>query len=245
MAKLLVIEDELPMRTALEETLQGYGYRVSTACDGPSGLLRALEERFDLILLDIMMPGLDGYAVCQELRERGCGAPILMLTAKGMVDDRVQGLEAGADDYLVKPFSMKELVARVRAQLRRVERQEVQVDSLRLGDKIEVDFAKGTCLRDGEPVELGAKELRMLQLLAQHQGKIVSREQFLDEVWGYQAYPSTRTVDNFIASIRSKLEADPSEPRFLLTVRGLGYRLVSEAAVPAPSAKCVRERKEE
>ena len=225
MARILIVEDELPMRTALLETIQAHGYRVALAQDGPSGLERALAEPFDLILLDVMMPGLDGYSVCRELRRRACHSPILMLTAKGFVDDRVEGLEAGADDYLVKPFSMKELIARVRALLRRADREAQEVNSLSIG-MIEIDFVNGSCVRNGQDVDLNAKELHMMRVLAAHRGEIVSREYFLDVVWGYNAYPTTRTVDNFIASLRSKLEENPAEPEFLLTVRGQGYRLV-------------------
>ncbi len=224
MSRLLIIEDELAMRTALAETLEGHGYRVATALDGPSGLQRACEESFDLVLLDVMMPGLDGYRVCRELRARERRLPVLMLTAKGLVDDRVNGLEAGADDYLVKPFSMKELVARIRALLRRSERDANVVDSLTLGE-VTVDFVRQVALEAGETLELNQKEWQILRLLAENRGQPVSREHFLDVVWDYNAYPTTRTVDNFVASLRSKIEPEPSAPVHILTVRGVGYRL--------------------
>ncbi len=226
-ARLLIIEDELPMRTALCETLRGHGYRVIAAADGPSGLQAALTQEPHLILLDIMMPGLDGYALCRELRHHGHTTPVLMLTAKGLVDDRVEGLDAGADDYLVKPFSMKELLARVRALLRRHERSSSAVTHIRLGP-IHIDFEKATVAHsDGiSNISLTTREFAILQLLANAHGAPVSRNRFLDEVWEYNAYPTTRTVDNFIASLRNKLEPNPAEPIYIETVRGSGYRLV-------------------
>jgi DNA-binding response OmpR family regulator len=222
--KILIIEDELPMRTALVGALTGLGYRVASANDGASGLEKALQAEWDLILLDVMLPRMDGYAVARELRQRGRATPILMLTAKGLVDDRVDGLDAGADDYLVKPFSMKELAARVRAQLRRRQTEESQVDQLQLGDAI-IDFTRQSATKAGKPLELSKKELAILRLLAASPGAAVSRETFLEQVWEYNAYPTTRTVDNFIANLRAKLESDPANPRFLLTARGVGYRL--------------------
>lgn len=222
--RLLVIEDEAPMRTALVETLKAEGYRAIGAADGETGLELACTQPFDLVLLDVMMPRLDGYAVCRELRKRGRTMPVLMLTAKGRVDDRVEGLDSGADDYLVKPFSLKELLARVRAMLRRSERDLAVGDSLMIGGAT-IDLPKRMLVRHGTPHLLSEKEVGMLRLLAAHLGEAVSREKFLDVVWGYHAYPSTRTVDNFIAALRAKLEDDPAHPRHLITVRGVGYRL--------------------
>ena len=226
-ARLLIVEDEPAMRMALAETLSGHGYRVTTAATGPEGLAAACEHPPDLILLDAMLPGLDGYAVCCELRRRELHMPVLMLTAKAMVNERVKGLEAGADDYLVKPFSMKELFARVRALLRRVERAENKVERLCLGD-VRFDFIRQTCDRNGEPVELSTKEMQMMRLLAEHAGEPVTREHFLDVIWEYNAYPTSRTVDNYIASLRSKIEPDPTRPRYVTTVRGIGYILDGE-----------------
>jgi DNA-binding response OmpR family regulator len=222
--RLLIIEDELPMRTALVETLTAEGYRLQSAADGISGLELACTGTFDLILLDVMMPGLDGYAVCKELRRRGRTMPVLMLTAKGQIDDRVDGLDSGADDYLVKPFSLKELLARVRALLRRQEREQGTPELLELGS-CSIDLKRACVIRNQETLPLSEKETGMLRLLAGMRGETVSREKFLDVVWGYNAYPSTRTVDNFITGLRSKLEKDPTHPRFLITVRGVGYRL--------------------
>lgn len=222
--RLLVIEDEFPMRTALVETLVAEGYRVRSAPDGVTGLELACTDAFDLILLDVMMPGLDGFAVCQALRERGRDMPVLMLTAKSQIDDRVQGLDSGADDYLLKPFSLKELLARVRALLRRHERAQAVPDLLAIGHAT-VDFRRGVLVRDGAEHSLSDKETGILRLLAAHPGKAVSREKFLDVVWGYHAYPSLRTIDNFMNALRAKLEPDPANPRHLLTARGVGYRL--------------------
>jgi DNA-binding response OmpR family regulator len=224
MERILIIEDELPMRTALTDVLEAEGYRVLSAADGEIGLRRAIEEKPDLILLDIMMPKLDGYAVCAELRRLSNPVPILMLTAKGQVEDRVTGLDAGADDYLVKPFSTEELLARVRAMLRRVQRQARLPTSILLGD-VRVDLVKQTAARGRKPLHLTAKEFSMLRLMAESPGEPISRERFLDVVWGYAAYPTTRTVDNHIASLRGKLERDPDEPRWIKTVHGVGYKL--------------------
>lgn len=222
--RILVVEDELAMRTALRDVLEGEGYRVLTAADGENGLERALEEKPDLILLDIMMPKLDGFAVCAELRRRGNVVPILMLTAKGQVEDRVTGLDVGADDYLVKPFSTEELMARVRALLRRVHRQTHAPARLKLGP-VEIDLARQTATRGRKELHLTAKEFAMLRLMAETPGEPISRDRFLDVVWGYTAFPTTRTVDNHVASLRAKLEDDPDEPRWLKTVHGVGYKL--------------------
>lgn len=224
MSRILVIEDELTMRTALKDCLEAEDYRVIQAADGEAGLKKALEEKPDLVLLDIMMPRLDGYAVCAELRRIGNAVPVLMLTAKGQVDDRVTGLDAGADDYLVKPFSTDELLARVRALLRRTQRQARSVTALTLGDT-KIDLVKQTASRGRKQLHLTAKEFAMLRLLAESPGEPVSRERFLDVVWGYGSFPTTRTVDNHIASLRAKLEADPERPRWIKTVHGVGYKL--------------------
>ncbi len=212
------------MRTALQDALLAEGYRVLTASDGEAGLKRALVEKPDLILLDIMMPKLDGYAICAELRRLAIPVPILMLTAKGQVEDRVIGLDAGADDYLVKPFSTEELLARVRALLRRTRRQGHAPTKLILGE-VELDLVRQTAMRRRKVLHLTAKEYAMLRLMAETPGEPVSRERFLDVVWGYTAFPTTRTVDTHVASLRSKLERNPDEPRWIKTVHGVGYKL--------------------
>ena len=222
--RILVIEDELPMRTALADTLADQGYRPLTAPDGESGLQRALDEHPDLILLDVMMPGRSGYSVAAELRRLGQNTPILMLTAKGQIEDRVDGLDSGADDYLIKPFATRELLARVRALLRRNQQDATTPDPLRLGD-CTIDFSKQTAHRAGVSLTLTAKEFAVLRLLAERAGEPVSRDEFLDIVWGYAAFPTTRTVDNHIASLRTKLGTDQ-----IKTIHRVGYKLAPQSS---------------
>jgi len=224
MSRILIIEDELAMRTALKDCLEAEGHRVMQAADGEAGLKRALEEKPDVVLLDIMMPRLDGYAVCAELRRVGNAVPVLMLTAKGQVDDRVTGLDAGADDYLVKPFSTDELLARVRALLRRGRQQTAVPNLLRLG-QVEIDLPRQKATRGRKQIHLTAREFAMLRLMLETPGEPVTRERFLDVVWGYTAFPTTRTVDTHIAALRAKIEENPEEPRWIKTVHGTGYRL--------------------
>ena len=227
MQRILIIEDELAMRTALKDCLEAEDYRILTAADGQAGLERAIKEKPDLILLDIMMPKLDGYALCTELRRLNNPVPVLMLTAKGQIEDRVTGLDAGADDYLVKPFSTDELLARVRALLRRTKRGEKVPQTIALGD-VQIDFVKLKAVRGKKPLYFTAKEFAVLRLLAEAEGEPITRERFLDVVWGYASFPTTRTVDNHIVSLRSKIEKDPDNPKWIKTVHGVGYRLDNE-----------------
>ena len=214
------------MRTALGDALTSAGFRVMTAENGEAGLKRALEQQPDLILLDVMMPRLDGFAVAAELRRLGRAVPILMLTAKGGIQDRVRGLDAGADDYLVKPFSTEELLARVRALLRRFQRSGTSNTlKLTLGTVV-VDFVRQEATSQGAVVHLTPKEFAMLRLLAETPGEPVTRERFLDVVWGVNAFPTTRTVDTHMATLRAKIEPDPDHPVFLQTVHSVGYKLV-------------------
>ena len=222
--RILVVDDELPMRTALTELLQSEGYRVSSAQDGEQALETACQNDYDLILLDIMMPKIDGLTVCRELRKRGRTMPILMLTARARVDDCVAGLDSGADDYLVKPFSLTELLARVRAQLRKATQHHTP-DILHIG-RATVYLKQQTCQIDTQTVDLNTKECGILTLLVQHAGEVVTREQFLDTVWGYHASTTARTVDNFITELRPKLGEDAKSPQHIITVRGSGYRLI-------------------
>jgi DNA-binding response OmpR family regulator len=222
--RILIVEDETPMRTALADLFGSEHYRVLTAADGESGLSRALDEKPDLIVLDVMMPKLDGFALCAELRRLANDVPVLMLTAKGQIEDRVTGLDAGADDYLVKPFSTVELLARVRALLRRMERKTKFAAKLKLAD-VDIDLVRQTAFRGKKAIHLTAKEFAILRLLAEAEGQPVTRERFLDVVWGYTAFPTTRTVDNHIAGLRAKIEKNPDEPKWLKTVHGVGYRL--------------------
>jgi DNA-binding response OmpR family regulator len=224
LARILVIEDELPMRTVLGDCLERHGYRVLLANDGESGLAKAVHEKPDLIVLDVMLPKLDGFALCAELRRLTLKMPVLLLTAKGSIEDKVTGLDAGADDYLVKPFSRQELLARVRALLRRAERQARTLATVTLG-RVKVDFAQQRAWREDRPLELSPKEFAMLRLLLENPGTVVTRERFLDVIWGYTAFPTTRTVDRHIVSLRAKLEENPEHPRWIVTVHRVGYRL--------------------
>jgi DNA-binding response OmpR family regulator len=222
--RLLLIEDEASLRAAIVPLLEDAAYHVHTETEGIGGLERALAEPFDLLLLDIMLPGIDGFAICREIRKRGRAVPILMLTARGTVDDRVRGLDGGADDYLVKPFSGAELLARIRALLRRTAPENRTPDAIQLGEVV-VDFKRLTCHRGDEGIQLTAREFRMLEVLAAAHGRPVSRDEFLDKAWDYHAFPTTRTVDNQILALRQKLEPDPANPRHIVTVHGVGYRL--------------------
>ncbi len=231
--RILVVEDELPMRTVLRDCLERRGYRVLLAADGATALDKALQEKPDLIILDVMMPKLDGFAVCAELRRLGNLAPVLFLTAKGSVEDRVTGLDAGADDYLVKPFSREELLARVRALWRRAQRQTRTLTTVAFG-AVKINFAGQRAWRAGKPLELTPKEFAMLRLLLESPGQVVSRDRFLDVVWGCTAFPTTRTVDKHIVGLRQKLEGNPEEPRWITTVHGVGYRLELPEEVTEP-----------
>lgn len=222
--RLLLIEDEPSLRTAVRDALTDEGWRVITAADGADGLEKALREKPDAIILDIMLPKLDGYALCRELRRLGHRVPVLMLTARGQVEDRVHGLDCGADDYLVKPFSLAELKARLRALHRRSAQAAELPERVSFGD-VTVDLVKRRVTRGGRAVEMTAKEYGTLALLIQHPDEVVTREQFLDLVWGHGAFPTTRTVDNHIARLRGKLERDPAEPQWIVTVPREGYRL--------------------
>ena len=223
-SRILIADDNPTNVELLEAYLSGLDCEIAVAVDGRDTLDKVQEFQPDLILLDIMMPKLDGFALCAELRRLGSAVPVLMLTAKGQIEDRVHGLDAGADDYLVKPFSTEELLARVRALLRRMERKTRTALKLKLGE-VEIDLARQTAARGKKRVPLTAKEFAMLRLMAEAQGEPVTRERFLDAVWGYTAFPTTRTVDNHIASLRAKIEPNPESPRWIQTVHGVGYKL--------------------
>ena len=231
LSRILVVEDERAMRTVLHDCLERQGYRVLLAEDGVAALEIALREHPDLIVLDVMMPRLDGLAVCAELRRLARPVPVLMLTAKGTVEDRVRGLDVGADDYLVKPFSRAELLARVRALLRRTTRNGPSLGCVAFGD-IRIDFAQRQAWRGKDPVALTAKEFEILRLLLERPGEVISRERFLDVVWGYTAFPTTRTVDRHIATLRTKLGDDAEEPRWIRTVHRGGYRFEGSMVRP-------------
>lgn len=233
MKRILIIEDDLSILRGLKDILSGEGYEVSAALDGEAGYRLAREKSPHLIILDIMLPGMDGFDLCRKLRKEGHSCPILMLTALGEEADRVKGLDLGADDYVAKPFSLPELLARVRALLRRAAENPAAAapDILRLGG-VTVDFRKYVARRGTEVLEMSRKEFGILRCLASRPGEVFSRAELLDEVWGEDSFPTTRTVDNRIASLRAKIESDPSKPRFLVTMHGVGYKLAIDCGEP-------------
>lgn len=219
--RILLVEDDASILKGLELNLGLEGYQIRTASDGPAGLLCAQEWKPDLVVLDIMLPGLSGYEVCRELRRRGSNVAILVLSAKGTEMDRVQGLDLGADDYVTKPFGLQELLARVKALLRR-SKPALQGKLLLFGD-VAADFTAGEVRRAGATVELTVRELELLKYLSSREGRVVTRQMILDGVWGENYFGTERTVDNFITRLRQKLD-NPDEPAHFLTVRGMGYR---------------------
>jgi two-component system alkaline phosphatase synthesis response regulator PhoP len=225
-ARLLLVEDEPGLQLALSDRLVAEGYRVETAADGDLAVERATSEPFDVILLDVMLPKRDGFDVARTVRAQGVQTPILMLTARGQVVDRVVGLKLGADDYLTKPFEMIELLARIEALLRRAPTMSgVSIERYQFGD-VSVNVRKAEVSRRGTPVDLSAKEFHLLCYFLEHRGATVSRDELLQQVWGYQSTPSTRTVDVHIAWLRQKLEPNPRVPQYIVTVHGLGYKFV-------------------
>jgi two-component system, OmpR family, alkaline phosphatase synthesis response regulator PhoP len=221
--RVLLVEDEESLVLTLGDRLKAEGYVVEARGDGESALTLAAEKPFDLVILDVMLPGIDGFEVCRELRRTGVQAPVLMLTARTQVVDKVVGLKLGADDYLTKPFEMIELLARLEALLRRRSSGATASDVYAFG-AVKADFRRAEVTRDGAPVPLSSMELRLLRCLVDHRGEVLSRDRLLDEVWGYDATPFSRTVDVHVASLRSKIEANPSHPQYIITVHRLGYR---------------------
>jgi two-component system alkaline phosphatase synthesis response regulator PhoP len=223
-ARILLVEDEPGLVMTLSDLLTAEGYAVESAADGVTGLARGMNETFDLVVLDVMLPGKNGFEVCRELRQHGKDVAVLMLTAKSQLTDRVVGLKLGADDYMVKPFEPPELMARIEALLRRVKKDKrTPVLRFQFGN-VDVDFEKGDARKDGAPVNLAGKELDLLRYLVDHRGKVVSRDELLEAVWEYQPGVSSRTIDVHVAWLRQKLEDNPQTPRFIHTVRGVGYR---------------------
>jgi DNA-binding response OmpR family regulator len=229
MTKILIIEDDLAIMRGIKDNLEYESYIVLTATDGEKGHLLIREKKPDLIVLDLMLPGMDGYELCRKIRKEGITTPVLILTARGEEADRVLGLDLGADDYVTKPFSVPELLARIRAILRRTrsDRHGHLPDNLSFDD-VYVDFKRFEATKGGSSVTMSPKEFGVLRLLAARAGEVVTRDQLLDEVWGYNHFPSTRTVDNHVAILRTKLEDNPSHPVRLITVHGVGYKLVLE-----------------
>ena len=223
-SRILLVEDEPGLVMTVSDLLMNEGYDVDSAMDGEAGLLKATTEQYDLIILDVMMPKRNGFDVCRDLRQRGYDTAILMLTAKTQVHDRVVGLKLGADDYLNKPFDPSELLARVEALLRRVKKEgRTQVRTFEFDD-VQVDFESGQVTRAGAPVALAAKELQLLRYLVDRRGKVVTREELLQNVWEYQSDVSSRTIDVHVAWLRQKLEENQQAPKHIHTIRGKGYR---------------------
>lgn len=225
MNKILLIEDDPAIRLAVSESLVAENYYVTEAENGEKGLSLALKGNHDLIILDLILPDIDGIEICKTLRANNIRIPIIILTSRKDDIDKILGLEIGADDYITKPFNMRELIARIKAMLRRVTFDTSEIDKISFGN-VEVDFRKFEVTKNGNPVKLSATEFRILHYFVQHEGEVISRDKFLDDVWGYDAYPTTRTVDNFILSLRKKIEDNPAEPQHLITVHKIGYKFI-------------------
>jgi len=225
MKKILIIEDDPATIHGLNDTLVEEHFEVSTAMSGQMGFEKAKTEKYDLIILDLMLPDKSGIDICKELRKDGVSTPILMLTGKKEEIDKVVGLEMGADDYVTKPFSLRELVARVKALLRRPQEIHPDVEEYSFSN-IEINFKKQEVKKENNPVDFSVMEFKVMKYFIQREGEVIDRNKLLDEVWGYQNYPSTRTVDNFILNLRKKIEDDHSDPKHLLTVHGAGYKFV-------------------
>jgi len=223
-ARILLVEDEPALRLTLGDRLRKEGYAVDQAIDGSHGLQQAVAQHYDLVVLDVMLPQIDGFNVCRQIRARGLDVPILMLTARGRTEEKVTGLVLGADDYVTKPFRMPELLARIAALLRRASTARDASLSVHTFGDVSVDLKATEVTRNGERLELSTREFALLRFFLEHEGRTLSRKELLTRVWGYPATMFTRTVDVHIASLRQKIEPDPKHPRFLLTVQRLGYK---------------------
>ena len=223
MKRLLLVEDEPGLVLTLTDRLTREGYAVDSSADGESGLERASSEGFDLILLDVMLPRLGGFDVLRELRKRNIETPVIMLTARGQVVDKVVGLKLGADDYVTKPFEMVELLARIEAKLRRAPSVPHPAEGHQFGE-VRIDFRRAEVTKSGVPLDLSAREFQLLRYFIEHRGATLTREELLNEVWGYNAMPSTRTVDVHVAWLRQKIEPNSRHPQYILTVHGMGYK---------------------
>ena len=225
MKKVLLIEDDPAIQMGVYDGLAMDNYELIMVSDGQDGFKKIFEENPDLVLLDIMLPGKNGFDICREVRANGSQVPIMMLTSKTDEIDRVLGLEVGADDYLTKPFSVKELSARIRAMFRRMDNLKISNSTFFFGD-IKVDFEKMDIIKGINKINISVKEFQILNYFLNHEGQVVTRETLLDEVWGYNNYPTTRTVDNYILNLRKNIENDPSNPKHILTVHTMGYKFV-------------------
>ena len=225
MKKILIIEDDPAIRTGLKETFTTEGYNVSDAETGTKGFELAGKHDFDLIVLDLILPGKDGIEICKELRSAGVKTPIIMVTSRKEEIDKILGLEIGADDYVTKPFSIRELLARVKALIRRSTYEPGDIEEVAFAN-LKIDFKKQEMFKGSVSLKLSATEYRILHYFIDHEGEVISRDKFLDEVWGYDSYPTTRTVDNYILSLKKKIEDDPANPKHLLTIHKVGYKFV-------------------
>ena len=225
MKRILVVEDDASILKLLVDTLKAERFDLTTASDGEKGLKIGLQIKFDLVILDVMLPTMDGFEICRNLRQNGFSSPILMLTARSEEADKVIGLELGADDYMTKPFGVRELVARVRALLRRRPETLSRIEETKIDD-LYVNFTEQEIRKGKKPLSMRSKEFQILRYFVEREGKVISRSQLLDDVWGYDVTPTTRTVDNYILSIRKKIEPDPAHPQHLLTIHTAGYKYV-------------------
>ena len=228
MKSILIIEDDVSILKGLKDNLEYEGYAVLTETNGVQGLQLALEKKPDLILLDIMLPEINGYEICRKIKNEIPELPIIMITARGSEMDKVSGLDIGADDYVTKPFSIPELMARVRAAFRRIAAVHNIPDQYNFGN-VKLDFKQYQAFRNNKEIKLSSKEFEIMKYLIKHEDEVVHRHDLLDEVWGFKTMPTTRTVDNFIADLRKKLEENPSKPKYIISVRGVGYRFNSQA----------------
>jgi DNA-binding response OmpR family regulator len=226
--RILIVEDDLNILIGLEDNLKAEGYEVLTASSGDSGLQTALNEKVHLVLLDIMLPGMNGFEVCKKIRQTKPELPIIMVTARETEIDKIAGLDYGADDYITKPFSLSVLLARIRAVMRRAYPEQKEITDFTFGS-IFIDFKAMRAEKDGTPIKFTRKEYAILKYFAEHEGEVVHRHDLLNQVWGYDKLPSTRTVDNFILEIRKKIEAEPSKPKHIVSISGVGYRFLKEA----------------
>jgi DNA-binding response OmpR family regulator len=223
--RVLIIEDDQMMAIALREGLESEGYEAETAYDGAAGLRLAARKDFDLVILDLMLPEMSGFDVCKKLRKQGDDVPLIMLTARSLEVEKVQGLKLGADDYITKPFSLMELIARIEAVLRRATRRFEALERYRFGD-VSLDFKQYLATKGGKPLDLSPREFRVMKFLIERRNQVVSRDQLLDGVWSYDSFPTPRTVDTHISKLRQKIEDVPGNPRYLITIHGVGYKFI-------------------
>ena len=225
MKTILIVEDDSSIQKGLKENLELEHFKILTESDGEDGYKSAIKNKPDLIILDVMLPSKNGFDICRDIRKENINTPIIMLTGKSAESDKVLGLELGADDYITKPFSIRELIARINAILRRVNNIENEFDNYSFSDVV-IDFKKMEVKTGKKDIEMSLKEFEIMKFFIKHEGKVVTRNQLLDEVWGYEVFPTTRTVDNYILMIRKKLESNPSIPKHILTIHSAGYKFV-------------------